>query len=81
MKIKYVLCIMYVYFEIIYSYINVKYLYQVEIIFFRFEQFLNNIIDILGKYKVVNEKNVVVEFFKLNLILVKIEIKDMNYSK
>lgn len=72
---------MYVYFEIIYSYINVKYLYQVEIIFFRFEQFLNNIIDILGKYKVVNEKNVVVEFFKLNLILVKIEIKDMNYSK
>lgn len=72
---------MYVYFEIIYSYINVKYLYQVEIIFFRFEQFLNNIIDILGKYKVVNEKNVVVEFLKLNLILVKIEIKDMNYSK
>lgn len=72
---------MYAYLEIIHSYINAKYLYQAETTFLRLEQSLNNIIDTLGKYKVVNEKNAVVESPKLNLTLAKTETKDMNYSK
>nr|XP_034310453.1 uncharacterized protein LOC105340501 isoform X2 [Crassostrea gigas] len=51
-----------------------------ETTFLRLEQSLNNIIDTLGKYKVVNEKNAVVESPKLNLTLAKTETKDMNYN-
>lgn len=58
-----------------------RYLFQAKTTFLRLEQSLNNIIDTLGKYKVVNEKNAVVESPKLNLTLAKTETKDMNYSK
>lgn len=58
-----------------------RYIFQAKTTFLRLEQSLNNIIDTLGKYKVVNEKNAVVESPKLNLTLAKTETKDMNYSK
>ncbi|XP_062611467.1 uncharacterized protein LOC134273293 [Saccostrea cucullata] len=48
--------------------------------FLRLEQSLNNIINTLGKFKVVGEKNAVVESPKLNVTLAKTETKDMNYN-
>ena len=54
---------------------------QAKATFLRLEESLNNIINTLGKYKVVNEKNAVVESPKLNLTLAKAETKDMNYSE
>lgn len=54
---------------------------QAKATFLRLEESLNNIINTLGKYKVVNEKNAVVESPKLNLTLAKAETKDINYSE
>ncbi|XP_055995228.1 uncharacterized protein LOC125649388 [Ostrea edulis] len=48
--------------------------------FLRLEQSLNNIINTLGKYKVVGEKNAVIESPKLNVTLSKTETKDVNYN-
>jgi hypothetical protein len=49
--------------------------------FLRLDQSLNYIINTLGKYKVVGEKNAVVESPKLNETLAKTEKKDVNHSE
>lgn len=56
-------------------------IFQAKNTFLRLEHSLNNIIGTLEKFKVVGEKNAVLESPKLNVTLAKTETKDMNYSK